>query len=45
MGGLTKEYLIKRLGMFLLTVWLGMTLIFIIRAWRPVIPSRPWSAG
>ena len=38
MGGLTKEYLIKRLGMFLLTVWLGMTLIFIIPRLAPGDP-------
>jgi peptide/nickel transport system permease protein len=30
MGGLTKAYVLKRIGMFLLTVWLGMTVIFII---------------
>ncbi|HXV44776.1 MAG TPA: ABC transporter permease [Anaerolineae bacterium] len=30
MGGLTKAYVIRRLGMFFLTVWLGATLIFVI---------------
>jgi peptide/nickel transport system permease protein len=38
MGGLTKGYLLKRLGMFLLTVWLGMTLIFIIPRMAPGDP-------
>jgi peptide/nickel transport system permease protein len=38
MGGLTRDYLIKRLGMFLLTVWLGMTLIFIIPRLAPGDP-------
>ena len=38
MGGLTREYLFKRLGMFLLTVWLGMTLIFIIPRLAPGDP-------
>ncbi|HZQ07347.1 MAG TPA: ABC transporter permease [Anaerolineae bacterium] len=30
MRGLTWQYLIKRLAMFVLTLWLGMTIIFII---------------
>lgn len=30
MRGLTWQYLLKRLGMFVLTVWLGLTIIFII---------------
>ena len=38
MGGLTKEYLLKRFGMFLLTVWLGTTLIFIIPRLAPGDP-------
>src|SRR5262245_54671014 len=38
MGGLTKEYLIKRIGMFLLTVWLGATLIYIIPRLAPGDP-------
>ena len=40
MGGLTKEYVIKRLGMFLLTVWLGTTLIFIIPRLAPGDPVQ-----
>jgi peptide/nickel transport system permease protein len=38
MGGLTKEYVLKRLGMFLLTVWLGTTVIFIIPRLTPGDP-------
>jgi peptide/nickel transport system permease protein len=38
MGGLTKEYILKRFGMFLLTVWLGTTLIFIIPRLAPGDP-------
>src|ERR687897_1284205 len=38
MGSLTKEYLLKRLGMFLLTVWLGATLIFVIPRLAPGDP-------
>jgi peptide/nickel transport system permease protein len=38
MGGLTKEYVIKRFGMFLLTVWLGITLIFVIPRLAPGDP-------
>lgn len=30
MRGLTSRYLIKRFGMFFLTIWLGMTIIFIV---------------
>jgi peptide/nickel transport system permease protein len=41
MGGLTKEYVIKRFAMFLLTVWLGTTLIFIIPR---LIPGDPVQA-
>jgi peptide/nickel transport system permease protein len=40
MGGLTKEYVIKRLGMFLLTVWLGTTLIFFIPRLAPGDPVQ-----
>ncbi|HFQ94812.1 MAG TPA: ABC transporter permease [Anaerolineae bacterium] len=40
MGGLTKEYVIKRLLMFLLTVWLGTTLIFIIPRLAPGDPVQ-----
>jgi len=39
MRGLTKEYVVKRLGMFVLTVWLGMTLIFIIPRLMPGDPT------
>jgi peptide/nickel transport system permease protein len=38
MGGLTKAYLLRRVGMFLLTVWLGTTLIFIIPRLAPGDP-------
>lgn len=37
-GGITKEYLLKRLGMFFLTVWLGATLIFVIPRLAPGDP-------
>lgn len=38
MGGITKGYLLRRLGMFILTVWLGTTLIFIIPRLAPGDP-------
>jgi len=38
MGGLTKEYVLKRFGMFLLTVWLGATIIFIVPRLAPGDP-------
>jgi peptide/nickel transport system permease protein len=38
MGGITKGYLLRRVGMFLLTVWLGTTLIFIIPRLAPGDP-------
>lgn len=38
MRGLTVGYLIRRLGMFVLTVWLGATLIFIIPRLAPGDP-------
>jgi peptide/nickel transport system permease protein len=38
MGGITKEYLLKRAGMFLLTVWLGTTIIYIIPRLAPGDP-------
>lgn len=38
MGGLTKGYLIRRVGMFFLTVWLGTTIIFIIPRLAPGDP-------
>ena len=41
MSGLTKEYVLKRLGMFVLTVWLGTTLIFIIPR---LVPGDPVQA-
>jgi peptide/nickel transport system permease protein len=41
MGGLTKEYVLKRLGMFVLTIWLGTTLIFIIPR---LVPGDPVQA-
>lgn len=41
MGGLTIEYVVKRLGMWLLTVWLGATIIF----WIPrLAPGDPVAA-
>jgi peptide/nickel transport system permease protein len=36
--GADQEYLLKRLGMFLLTVWLGATLIFFIPRLAPGDP-------
>jgi peptide/nickel transport system permease protein len=41
MRGLTKEYVIKRFAMFLLTIWLGTTLIFIIPR---LVPGDPVQA-
>lgn len=38
MGGLTISYVIRRLGMWLLTVWLGSTLIFFIPRLAPGDP-------
>src|SRR5688572_15668531 len=38
MGGLTKGYLLRRLGMFFLTIWLGTTLIFLIPRLAPGDP-------
>ena len=38
MGGLSKAYILKRLGMFVLTVWLGTTIIFIIPRLSPGDP-------
>ena len=38
MRGLTIEYLVRRLGMLILTVWLGTTLIFIIPRLAPGDP-------
>lgn len=41
MRGLTKGYVIKRLAMFCFTVWLGLTLIFVIPR---LMPGDPVSA-
>ncbi len=38
MGGLTIEYVLKRIGMFFLTVWLGATIIFIVPRLAPGDP-------
>ncbi len=38
MGGYTLEYVLQRVGMFFLTVWLGATLIFIIPRLAPGDP-------
>lgn len=38
MGGLTLDYVLKRLGMFILTVWLGATIIFIVPRLAPGDP-------
>ena len=38
MRGLTKEYVLRRLGMYVLTIWLGATLIFIIPRLAPGDP-------
>ena len=38
MGGLTKEYLLRRLLMWLFTVWIGASLIFIIPRLAPGDP-------
>ena len=39
MGGLTLSYVLRRFGMFFLTVWIGATLIFIIPR---LAPGRPY---
>jgi peptide/nickel transport system permease protein len=38
MGGLTPGYLLRRVGLFLITIWLGATLIFIIPRLAPGDP-------
>jgi peptide/nickel transport system permease protein len=38
MGGLTIGYVIRRLGMFLLTIWLGSTIIFFVPRLAPGDP-------
>lgn len=40
MGGLTIGYIVRRFGMFLLTVWLGTTLIFLIPRLAPGDPVQ-----
>lgn len=42
MGGLTPRYFLRRLGMFLLTVWLGATIIFVVPR---LAPGDPISAN
>ena len=41
MRGLTKEYVIRRLFMYVLTIWLGSTLIFLIPR---MVPGDPIAA-
>src|SRR5438105_10303235 len=41
MRGLTRTYVIRRLGMYLLTVWLGSTIIFIVPR---LVPGDPIAA-
>ena len=41
MRGLTRAYVIRRLGMYVLTVWLGSTIIFIIPR---LVPGDPVAA-
>lgn len=38
MGGLTRNYILKRLGMWFLTIWLGTTIIFLIPRLAPGDP-------
>lgn len=38
MGGLTAGYVLRRIGMFVLTVWLGATIIFIVPRLAPGDP-------
>ncbi|MEZ4866354.1 MAG: ABC transporter permease [Caldilineaceae bacterium] len=38
MGGLTPQYVLRRVGMWLLTIWLGATIIFIIPRLAPGDP-------
>ncbi len=40
MGRLTKAYVIKRIGMFFLTVWFGTTVIFIVPRLAPGDPVQ-----
>ncbi len=41
MSGLTKEYVIKRVGMFLITIWLGTSIIFFVPR---LVPGDPVQA-
>ncbi|MBI3958372.1 MAG: ABC transporter permease [Chloroflexi bacterium] len=38
MGGLTPKYVLRRVGMWLLTIWLGATIIFVIPRLAPGDP-------
>ena len=38
MGGLTWNYVLKRIGMWFLTIWLGTTIIFLIPRLAPGDP-------
>jgi peptide/nickel transport system permease protein len=38
MGGLTVSYVLRRLGLFLLTIWLGSTIIFLVPRLAPGDP-------
>jgi peptide/nickel transport system permease protein len=40
MSGLTKEYVIKRIGMFLITVWLGTSIVFFVPRMVPGDPVQ-----
>jgi len=40
MSGLTKEYVLKRIGMFLITVWLGTSIIFFVPRMVPGDPVQ-----
>ncbi len=41
MSGLSKEYILKRVGMFFITVWLGATIIFLVPR---MVPGDPIDA-
>ena len=41
MGGLTWNYVLKRVGMWFLTIWLGTTIIFLIPR---LAPATRWQA-
>ena len=38
MGGLTLNYIIRRLGVFLITIWVASTIIFIVPRLAPGDP-------